>query len=613
MELVGRLTAAAAAPGAGAAAQRRGVANWACHRLNTPPACLRNRIRRCAQLRATASVQMTELVTAKGKTSKTAVTKLKVAELREVCAQAGLDSTGKKQELVNRVFAHLSANGADPDLQAVPPPAPSPSMAPEIPDEPAAGSEGGGMPSDRQHQLMSWLAEADQEHEAEGQVEEAHEMFGSEAHEPRMAGHWYDDDEMEVLQFGSAAKRGRRLWQGATTGCAVTWLGTSSGSPTHDRNVSCVAVELGDGTVALVDCGEGTKRQIARSHLDVLQVRQIFITHHHGDHIFGLPGVIAAMSAAVKPATGPGESTPPLSIYGPPGLMEYVHTSLKLLGISLNMRVLVTEWHKTRNREAKPMPVDDVCNLWYAGAVPSRGATQRASQTIEAAKAAGGEVAKWEEDRRSVGIITGLLWSVSPPGGFRVAAAQLFHRVPTFGYCFLEPRRLVDITPEMANRHMLSGNTQDFEASIPGRKLLVLGDTCDSTSIAHVAHGADMVSHEATFSDGMERKAEIACHSTSRMAGEFAASICAEKLFLTHFSPRYQEVGDAPEGLPGDDITMDDVQTIVHQAREGFGRPEVYAVKDFATYHVPEREPQFRVRDATASAAESRERRGSRP
>lgn len=69
---------------------------------------------------------------------------------------------------------------------------------------------------------------------------------------------------MEVLQFGSAAKRGRRLWQGATTGCAVTWLGTSSGSPTHDRNVSCVAVELGDGTVALVDCGEGTKRQIAR-------------------------------------------------------------------------------------------------------------------------------------------------------------------------------------------------------------------------------------------------------------------------------------------------------------------------------------------------------------
>lgn len=110
---------------------------------------------------------------------------------------------------------------------------------------------------------------------------------------------------------------------------------------------------------------------------------------------------------------------------------------LQLLGISLNMRVLVTEWHKTRNREAKPMPVDDVCNLWYAGAVPSRGATQRASQTIEAAKAAGGEVAKWEEDRRSVGIITGLLWSVSPPGGFRVAAAQLFHRVPTFGYCFL--------------------------------------------------------------------------------------------------------------------------------------------------------------------------------
>eukprot|EP00193_Tetraselmis_chui_P022073 CAMPEP_0177773866 /NCGR_PEP_ID=MMETSP0491_2-20121128/13150_1 /TAXON_ID=63592 /ORGANISM="Tetraselmis chuii, Strain PLY429" /LENGTH=641 /DNA_ID=CAMNT_0019292103 /DNA_START=46 /DNA_END=1971 /DNA_ORIENTATION=- len=581
--------------------------------------CPRVAVNRRVSLAAAGSncggVQLSDLLGAKGKVTRSAVVQLKVQQLKELCVSFGLDDQGKKTELVDRVFGHICGdNGSASDALSQQHIASTPT-APSPPDTSSSSSgragegkvevEGGvrtgqvtaGAPRPsidaRKAELDSWLAT------------EAHEGGGG----PSIDG--CDSDgtrdalpgrEDEVLEFGTAAQRARRKSpQRPSTGCAVTWLGTSSGSPTHDRNVSCIAVELDDSSVALVDCGEGTKRQIARSHLDISKVRHVFITHHHGDHIFGLPGLIAAISIASAEESKLGGETgreaemtaaeaPPLFIYGPPGIMEYVYTSLKLLGVSLNMRVLVTEWHKARAQDQPPQRAEDIPNLWYARSVPTRDSTARASQVISA-----------NTQARRVGVVTGLLWSTTLSGGFRVAVGQLFHRVPTFGYCFMEPRRAVEITPEVAARHSIDGDPAELEASRPGRKLLILGDTCDSTSVAHVARGVDMLSHEATFSDGMEKKAAVACHSTSRMAGEFAASIHAERLFLTHFSPRYQEVNDAPEGLPGEDITTDDLQTILRQAEEGFRRSEVYAVKDFATYHVPLREPQFRRREVAAA------------
>ena len=91
----------------------------------------------------------------------------------------------------------------------------------------------------------------------------------------------------------------------------VTFLGTSSGVPTRQRNVSSLAVRLPQRSeLWLLDCGEATQHQLLRSPLRVSQLRRIFITHMHGDHVFGLPGLLASLGMA-------GTSTG-LDLYGPP-------------------------------------------------------------------------------------------------------------------------------------------------------------------------------------------------------------------------------------------------------------------------------------------------------
>ena len=81
------------------------------------------------------------------------------------------------------------------------------------------------------------------------------------------------------------------------SGMEVTFLGTSSGSPSFTRNVSSYALRLTD-EIWLFDCGEATQHQLMRSHLKYSKITRIFITHMHGDHIFGLPGLICALSGA---------------------------------------------------------------------------------------------------------------------------------------------------------------------------------------------------------------------------------------------------------------------------------------------------------------------------
>ena len=102
----------------------------------------------------------------------------------------------------------------------------------------------------------------------------------------------------------------------------VTWLGTSSGNPSLRRNVSCIALTLGR-SVYLVDCGEGTSRQVLRANLDPACIKGVFISHLHGDHCFGLPGLIELVSKAHKESNSPAANRS-LEVYGPPGIQQLV-------------------------------------------------------------------------------------------------------------------------------------------------------------------------------------------------------------------------------------------------------------------------------------------------
>jgi ribonuclease Z len=100
----------------------------------------------------------------------------------------------------------------------------------------------------------------------------------------------------------------------------ITFLGTSSGVPTRSRNVSSIALRLPQrAEVWLFDCGEGTQHQLLRSDLKVSQITRIFVTHMHGDHTYGLMGLLASCGLAGNPSR--------IDIYGPPKLDDYLKAS----------------------------------------------------------------------------------------------------------------------------------------------------------------------------------------------------------------------------------------------------------------------------------------------
>ena len=106
----------------------------------------------------------------------------------------------------------------------------------------------------------------------------------------------------------------------------ITFLGTSSGVPTRSRNVSSVALRLPQrGELWLFDCGEGTQHQVMRSDLKISQLTRIFVTHLHGDHIFGLMGLLATCGLA--------GNTSRVDIYGP---LTFTNISL-LVGVILDL------------------------------------------------------------------------------------------------------------------------------------------------------------------------------------------------------------------------------------------------------------------------------------
>lgn len=107
---------------------------------------------------------------------------------------------------------------------------------------------------------------------------------------------------------------------------SVTWLGTSSGSPSMRRNVSSIALCLGHCTY-LVDCGEGSSRQVLRSRINPASISGIYISHLHGDHCFGLPGMIELISR-VHIAAGADRGSRQLTIQGPPGIQQVVKSAL---------------------------------------------------------------------------------------------------------------------------------------------------------------------------------------------------------------------------------------------------------------------------------------------
>ena len=280
----------------------------------------------------------------------------------------------------------------------------------------------------------------------------------------------------------------------------ITFLGTSSGTPTRTRNVTSIALQLPQrSSLWLFDCGEGTQQQFLRSALRSSQLEKIFFTHLHGDHLFGVMGLLASRSLR-------GGDLPPVTLYGPVGLEEYINCSMRISQTHLGGEIRV--------EEIKP----------------------------------------------------GLIFSDDE---FSVSCLPLKHRVESYGYAVTEHpqpgRFMVEKAQELGlNPGPLYGRLKKGETvtlpdgrkidgrelvgpARPGRKVVYCSDTIFTPASIELARDADVLIHEATYTQSDEDLAVRGIHSTSAMAAQVAQAAGVKTLIITHFSPRY-EAGEG-EGL----------------------------------------------------------------
>jgi ribonuclease Z len=307
----------------------------------------------------------------------------------------------------------------------------------------------------------------------------------------------------------------------------ITFLGTSSGVPTRNRNVSSVAVRLPQrGEIWLFDCGEGTQHQFLRSDLKSSQITKIFITHLHGDHIFGLMGLLAS--------SGLAGNAQAVKIYGPVGLEDYIRACCKYSYINFGDRVQVYSVQPGVLYEDQEYIIS--C-LPLKHRVPAFG--YRIS----------------EKDR---------------PGTFNVTKAQALGIPPGPIYGKLKGGETVTLPDGREIRGIdLCGATEI------GRKIVYCTDTVFCDSAIELAEDADVLIHEATFAHQDAQYAFERLHSTSTMAAQVALGARVKQLIMTHFSPRY---------APGNPLQLDN---LLQEARAIF--PNTILAKDFLTYEVPRR------------------------
>ncbi len=269
----------------------------------------------------------------------------------------------------------------------------------------------------------------------------------------------------------------------------VTFLGTAGAIPTTDRNPSGVFVAR-EGEELLFDAGEGTQRQMMRFGTG-FSVSQLFVTHCHGDHVLGIPGLLQTMAF--------NDREEPLAIHAPHGTRRRIKGLINALG----------------NRPSFPVRINEVGDgdVAYRG----EGYEVRAFETDHDTRSVG--YALVEDDRKG-------RFDRERAEELGVPVGPKFSRLHEGESVELEDGTVVE--PEQ-----VVGDPR------PGRSLVYTGDTRPTEATVAVADDPDLLIHDATFADdGADRAAETA-HSTARQAAEIANRAGADRLALLHLSSRY--------------------------------------------------------------------------
>jgi ribonuclease Z len=268
----------------------------------------------------------------------------------------------------------------------------------------------------------------------------------------------------------------------------LVFLGTAGSMPTAQRAPSALLVRRG-GERLLVDCGEGTQRQLLRSDVGLVELREIFLTHYHADHYLGLPGMLKTFALRGREL--------PITIYGPVGLRELFAAMRRIFG-RLTFEVELVELS----------PGD---------------ALERGEYALETFAVEHG-----------VAALGYALVELPRPGRFDDEAAD------ALGIPFGPERGTLQRGDPIT---LADGRTITPDAVLgpprPGRRIVLAGDTAPTAAVVAAAHGADVLVHEATFCEDERERARETLHSTAADAAELARLAEVVLLALTHLSSRY--------------------------------------------------------------------------
>ncbi len=310
----------------------------------------------------------------------------------------------------------------------------------------------------------------------------------------------------------------------------LIFLGTASGTPSIERNVSALALRFDDGHCWIFDCGEGTQHRLLQSSIRPGRIDRIFISHVHGDHCYGLPGLLASINVHDRGAA-------PVEVIAPPAIAGWWRCTQKATCQGLRFPVRFTA----------------VAEAGDLG--------ERDGLGVEAVAL-----------RHRVPCFGYVLTEAQRRGRFDPARAQALGvpAGPLFGRLAGGETIILDDGRQVAPEAVLG-------PARPGRRLAILSDTDDASAALEAVRGCDVLVHECTYDATRTAKARRWRHSTTAMVADFAAQAGVRQVILTHFSSRYF-AEDAVLGI--DDL--------LREVAEACPQAQVHAAYDGWTFTVPD-------------------------
>ncbi len=272
----------------------------------------------------------------------------------------------------------------------------------------------------------------------------------------------------------------------------IQFLGTNAGSPSIKRNVSSIALVFNNSNfyeIWLFDCGEGTQHQILYTSIKLNKIKKIFITHMHGDHIFGLIGLLTSRSMY--------NSNNSLEIYGSKGIKKFIKLNLKLTNCYINFPLKIFEIKE--------------------GKLFNNGKYKVSCFLLNHSLECYGFYIK-QCDKLGHLNVKKLISEGIYPG-------------PIYKYLKLGKKILF-------NKKIVNGKKY-LSKNIIGKKIAILGDTSPLKKNCIYLYNLDILIHESTLKNNMYKKANSRGHSTNIQAAIIAKKYNVKKLIITHFSSRY--------------------------------------------------------------------------